>query len=98
MFHEIQVEGAFLDGVFLVTVHDPITSLHGDIALALYGSFFPIPAEGTFTGGDEVTERHELPGAVVVKDEMIKINVGRQRVRVRVTNTGDRPIQVSCCF
>lgn len=98
LLHEIQVEGTFKDGVFLVTVHDPIASLEGDITLALYGSFFPIPKDGTFTGGNEVVLRHELPGAVVVKNEVIKINVGRERVKLRVTNTGDRPIQVRVLY
>jgi urease subunit beta len=34
------------------------------------------------------------PGEVVTADGDIEINVGRQRVRVIVANTGDRPIQV----
>ncbi|ORY73615.1 urease [Leucosporidium creatinivorum] len=93
--HEIQVEGAFPDGVFLVTVHDPIAAVQGDLTLALYGSFLPIPNHGTFPGGEEDLKLEELPGAVVVKkDSPIPINVGRQRVKVKVTNTGDRPIQV----
>lgn len=92
--HQIQVEGTFKDGVFLVTVHEPITSRDGDIGLALYGSFFPSPGPDAFPGGDEVLKRDDIPGAVVVLEEMIKINVGRERVRVKVTNGGDRPIQV----
>lgn len=130
LLHEIQVEGAFLDGVFLVTVyvllfslhrlaisppslaphrahtptlvllsHDPIASPHGDLELALYGSFLPIPKWETFSGGDEDLKREELPGAIVFKqDAPIPINVGRNRVRVKVTNTGDRPIQVSAAL
>ena len=34
------------------------------------------------------------PGEVVTADGDIEINAGRQRVRVIVANTGDRPIQV----
>lgn len=94
LLHEIQVEGAFPDGVFLVTVHDPIASAHGDLKMALYGSFLPIPSGSLFGDGSSTMARHEVPGAVVVRPEPIKINVGRERVRVTVTNTGDRPIQV----
>jgi urease len=76
--------------------HDPIASAQGDLSLALFGSFFPIPAEGTFGSGEEEVKREDLPGAIVLKqDAPIKINVGRRRVKVKVTNTGDRPIQVS---
>src|SRR5271165_1669662 len=43
MIHEVQVEGTFPDGSKLVTVHDPIALDDGDLALALYGSFLPVP-------------------------------------------------------
>ncbi|KAJ2908528.1 Urease, partial [Coemansia aciculifera] len=38
MVHEVQIEGTFRDGTFLVTVHDPVCSVDGDLQLALYGS------------------------------------------------------------
>src|SRR6185436_17159197 len=43
MIAEVQVEGTFPDGSKLVTVHHPIASENGDLSLALYGSFLPIP-------------------------------------------------------
>src|ERR1041384_6554308 len=43
MIYDVQVEGTFPDGSKLVTVHHPISSENGDLALALYGSFLPIP-------------------------------------------------------
>src|SRR5476651_14899 len=43
LLHEVQVEGTFPDGSKLVTVHDPIAAEHGDLTLALYGSFLPVP-------------------------------------------------------
>src|SRR4026209_2333186 len=43
MIVEVQVEGTFPDGSKLVTVHHPIAAEHGDIDLALYGSFLPAP-------------------------------------------------------
>ncbi|GAA5894775.1 hypothetical protein JCM8208_006068 [Rhodotorula glutinis] len=103
LLHELQVEGAFPDGVFLVTVHDPIcsASVDDDLALALYGSFLPLPAEGVFPKGiDEPVglSDDELPGALVLRNETIRINEGRERVKLKVTNTGDRPIQVGSHF
>lgn len=35
-----------------------------------------------------------IPGEVFTEPGEIEINVGRRSVRVRVANTGDRPIQV----
>ncbi|KAI6108159.1 hypothetical protein F5141DRAFT_1121071 [Pisolithus sp. B1] len=72
--HDIQVEGTFHDGVFLVTVHDPICM----------DDAFPPP--------QSLSE--SLPGAIVAKKERIVINRGRERIRLKVTNNGDRPIQV----
>lgn len=31
---------------------------------------------------------------MILRKEKIKINQGRERVKITVTNTGDRPIQV----
>ena len=35
-----------------------------------------------------------IPGEILTLDGDIELNVGRPRVTVRVSNTGDRPIQV----
>src|SRR6266542_5286880 len=43
MIHDVQVEGTFPDGTKLVTVHHPIASENGNLTLALYGSFLPVP-------------------------------------------------------
>src|SRR3984957_8259170 len=48
MVTEVQVEGTFPDGTKLVTVHHPIASEDGDLSLALYGSFLPVPALSQF--------------------------------------------------
>jgi len=97
LLHEVMVEGAFPDGTFLVTVHDPICTENGDLTAALYGSFFPIPDVALFAPPpDAEATSKTLPGALVVKAEASDIVLcpGRSRVRVKVTNTGDRPIQV----
>ncbi len=76
-------------------MHDPICSEHGDLSAALYGSFLPVPDAGVFPAHDDSEYAPEkVPGAVIVHDERIVLNSGRSRVRLRVTNTGDRPIQV----
>lgn len=82
--------------VFLVTVHDPICTEAGDLEAALYGSFLPVPSQNVFPA-IEASEyaRHKAPGAVIAKKERILINAGRARIRLAVTNNGDRPIQVS---
>ncbi|KAF8813390.1 urease [Phlegmacium glaucopus] len=95
LLHEIQVEGTFPDGVFLVTVHDPICTESGDLDAALYGSFLPIPPESAFPIID-ISEyaAEKVPGAIIAKEERIIINKGRQRIQLRVTNNGDRPVQI----
>src|SRR4051812_39502529 len=86
---EVQVEGTFPDGTKLVTVHHPIVARDGDLALALYGSFLPVPALSVFGEVEPVAI-----GDVVTEPGAIELNVGRATLEIAVTNTGDRPIQV----
>jgi urease subunit gamma/beta len=90
MITEVQVEGTFPDGSKLVTVHHPIASENGDLALALHGSFLPIPDSSVFkpASGDGI------PGACEVGEGELELNTGRDAVLLEVTNLGDRPIQV----
>ena len=79
-----------------MTVHDPICTEFGNLADALYGSFLPVPSDDLFPAYEPFAYAHNaLPGAVVVKNERVVINYGRERVRIKVTNNGDRPVQVS---
>ncbi|KAK6433501.1 Urease [Oleoguttula sp. CCFEE 5521] len=97
---ELMVEGTFVNGTYLVTVHDPIATDDGDLEKALYGSFLPVPAADKFPWPLEdmsLFEPAKQPGAVVaVKGNAGKIvlNEGRKRIRLKVTSKGDRPIQV----
>jgi len=91
MIHEVQVEGTFADGTKLVTVHDPICRPHGDLALALHGSFLPIPP-----AFPDAVELDEL--ALEVQPGEIELNAGRAVVELEVVNRGDRPIQVGSHF
>ena len=89
MIDDVQVEGTFPDGSKLVTVHQPIVRDDGDLALALYGSFLPVPALDVFGALDD-----DAPGAVTALAGTLVLNAGRRTQALAVTNTGDRPIQV----
>ncbi|MGZ6076634.1 MAG: urease subunit beta [Myxococcaceae bacterium] len=85
---EVQVEGTFADGTKLVTVHHPISLEQGDLALALHGTFLPVPK--TFPAADAIP----VPGEVLTAPGEIELNAGRETASVTVLNRGDRPIQV----
>jgi len=91
LVHEVQIEGTFPDGTKLVTIHNPIVAEHGDLELALYGSFLPVPQAGLKAGTTTDTSR---PGEILCADGDIVANEGRDAAKLSVTNTGDRPIQV----
>jgi len=90
---EVQVEGTFRDGTKLVTVHHPIAAQDGDLDLALYGSFLPVPELFSFAPTREDDEP-PAPGSYDVRKGEIELNAGRETVTVEVTNLGDRPVQV----
>lgn len=93
--HEIQVEGTFTSGTYLVTVHNPISTDDGDLRKALYGSFLPIPEDDIFPLPDVAEyQPGKQPGAVVTVLGKIAINTSRKRIKLKVTSRGDRPIQV----
>jgi urease subunit gamma/beta len=103
LVHEVQIEGTFPDGTKLVTVHNPIVAEHGDLELALYGSFLPVPTNvrlttsGTATAvkRPDATEGAAIrPGEITCAPGEITANEGRDVVKIAVTNRGDRPIQV----
>ena len=91
MIAEVQVEGTFPDGTKLVTVHNPIAAEHGDLELALYGSFLPVPNLQLFS---QVEEEEPPIGALLPDEGELILNDGRETVSLEITNTGDRPIQV----
>lgn len=93
---ELQIEGTFPSGTYLVTVHNPISSDDGDLERALYGSFLPIPDKEKFPlAATEAFEPEKQPGAVIpVKDGRIVLNKDRKRIQLKVVSKGDRPIQV----
>ncbi len=92
MIHEVQVEGTFQDGSKLVTVHHPIAAENGNLELALYGSFLPVPGLELFLLGAQQETVH--PGLCSPEAGDLELNAGRQSIEIRVTNLGDRPVQV----
>lgn len=91
---EVQVEGTFPDGTKLVTVHHPICLDNGDLGLALFGTFLPIPDIEVFDADRGLGRRGAHAGTVEVAPGVIELYPGRARVTVEVTSRGDRPIQV----
>ena len=101
LVHEVQIEGTFPDGTKLVTVHNPIAAEQGNLELALYGSFLPIPTvrlkpdtTDSAPAASVVSAFRRTPGEIVTAPGEIVANEGRATVKVDVTNSGDRPIQV----
>jgi urease len=92
---ELQIEGTFPSGTYLVTVHYPVCSDNGDLEKALYGSFLPIPSQDLFPMPDSSEfEPKKQPGAVIPVKGRITLNEGRKRIQLKVVSKGDRPIQV----
>lgn len=90
MIYDVQVEGTFPDGSKLVTVHHPIAGENGNLALALHGSFLPVPELSLFKPADD----EGVPGTYEIKAGDLELNAGRPTQELSVTNLGDRPIQV----
>jgi urease subunit gamma/beta len=82
---EVQVEATFPDGRKLVTLHDPIGLERPD-------------AERHHQDAGPDAPRRNLVGEIQVGSGDVELNAGRERVTVRVVNTGDRPIQVGSHF
>src|SRR5919201_4581940 len=75
LIDEVQVEGTFPDGTKLVTVHHPIVAERGNLALALYGSFLPVPGDRKVSANEPVRREPELvPGEIMPKPGEIVAN------------------------
>ncbi|PKY04401.1 urease Ure [Aspergillus campestris IBT 28561] len=78
---EIQVEGTFPTGTYLVTVQHPLP---------------PRPPADAFPDPDPDDYHPEnIPGVILPgKHDRITLNEGRRRIKLKVMSKGDRPIQV----
>ena len=91
---EVQVEATFRDGTKLITVHNPISRISGNLILALEGSFLPIPDSTVFTTQVLSGEESFIPGEVIAKPGVIELNADRDMITVMVMNNSDRPVQI----
>ncbi|KAK2769569.1 hypothetical protein FQN53_005999 [Emmonsiellopsis sp. PD_33] len=78
ILRQIQAEGTFPTGTFMVSVQEPI------------GNIDPFPESNQ----EDCSEENE-PGAIKLSNEAedICLNVGRERIALKVKNCGNRPIQ-----
>ncbi|RCV21329.1 hypothetical protein SETIT_4G130600v2 [Setaria italica] len=90
LLHTVQVEGTFVDGTKLITVHDPISLDDGNMELALHGSFLPVPSPEKFSGGDV----EDYPGEIHYSSGRIVLNLHRRALTLKVVNKADRPVQI----
>lgn len=88
MIEDVQIEGTFKDGTKLVAVRSPVRAAKGDMVLALYGSFLPVPE--LFQDAEEVG----VAGQIVCAEGEILLNAGREAITLSVTNTDIRPVQI----
>lgn len=93
MVGEVHIEGTFPDGTKLVAVRAPITQERGDLTLALYGSFLPVPDASLFAVLDD-----ETAGAITPAEGTLTLNEGRASTTISVSNTDKRPIQIGSHF
>lgn len=99
MVGEVHIEGTFPDGTKLVAVRAPITADTGNLALALYGSFLPVPDTALFAVEEDVEEEQDAAAGVIMPAEgSLTLNDGRPGTIIDVTNTDLRPIQIGSHF
>ena len=86
------------------------TILNSDDVMPGVGDMMPmIQVEGTFPDGTKLVTVHDpirpgkeqlaeadqvRPGEIIAADGEIELNAGRRKAGVKVTNTGDRPVQI----
>ena len=92
MIPELHVEGSFPDGTKLLTVHQPICRENGTEQLALYASGLKKDPTTLLQKLDNAS--HPKPGELLLEDDPIILNEGRETRKILVTNLGDRPVQV----
>jgi urease beta subunit len=66
---------------------------HGDLGLALQGSFLPVPDLSVFPAV-QASAQKMVPGKVFAVPGTLQLNARRHTINISVTNLSDRPIQV----
>lgn len=94
LLESLHIEGTFPDGTKLVAISQPIRHQKGNLALALYGSFLPVPDAHLFESASDASTHSSYQFA----DNPIILNEGRKACTLKVTNTDVRPIQIGSHF
>ena len=98
---ELRVEGTFPDGSRAVIINQPICEDQGNLMLALYGSFLPVPSREAFENAQFGMAPVMLDGPVgevLSGTGEIELNSGRETVQLSVINQGLRPVYVGSHF
>ena len=87
------------------------TILSTDDVMPGVAALMPVlQVEGTFPDGTKLVTVHDpiragkqkvepvVPGEIITPDEEIELNVGRRKAKVKVVNSGDRPVQIGSHF
>lgn len=101
MIGEVRVEGTFPDGLKTVVARLPIVAETGNLMLALYGSFLPVPQRETFEGTEFGAPPSALDGGIgeiIPGAGEVELNAGRDSVELTVGNRSERPIHVGSHF
>ena len=101
MLEEVRIEGTFPDGLRTVVLRNPVREESGNLALALYGSFLPIPSREQLEGAEFGAAPCMLEGGVgetITGQGDVEMNAGRRTVELPVINRGEHPIQVGSHF
>ncbi|UJR28719.1 hypothetical protein I4U23_009948 [Adineta vaga] len=94
MIKEINLEATFPDGVKIVMIRNPICTDMGDLEIAFYGSFLPLPSTDLFQKGNDA-ESGPHPGEIFLKDtQPIILNADRDSIFITVTNESSELISV----
>jgi urease subunit gamma/beta len=95
MVTDVHIEGTFPDGTKLVAIRQPIRNADGDLALALYGSFLPVPSAAVFK---KKSAEPISPGEYSAAEGELVLNADREATSLVITNTATRPIQIGSHF
>lgn len=94
---QMQVEGTLETGTHLITIHDPISTDNGNLRMALYGSFLPVPDNDPFPEVNQADfDPLSMPGALrPMAGHDIVLYKDRPAMQLTVVNKGTRAVHVS---
>lgn len=90
-------------GATLLTTDDVMAGVNQLMPILQVEASFPdgtklVTVHEPIRPGEKTIPQEMIPGEIIVPDEEIEINAGRQKAIFTVTNKGDRPVQVGSHF